>query len=183
MPKIEKHSEVIKATLIGILAVFIWGPALPIVRMVSERIGPVGYLGITMFIPAVLGIAKNALLKEPHLTKQNFKTPIFYARCACFFINYAFTTSSGKFSQQTKFTVDNFIKLHVAHNGDCLFCVFSGGTHYTTLGFHTWIIGCALQLSVGISRPGNLRDAPHLSANGHHGNLYDSDRGCRVGII
>jgi len=88
----QAHADVIKATLIGILAVFIWGPALPIVKLVSSRIGPIGYIGITSSISGLLGVIKNILGKKKILTFKVLKHPIFYLRWVCFVVNYGLAT-------------------------------------------------------------------------------------------
>jgi len=89
---LHSRADVIRATLIGVLAVLIWGPSLPIVRMVADRTGPVGYIGMSCLISGLCGVIKNILDKKKILTSEVLRHPIFYLRWLCFVVNYSLTT-------------------------------------------------------------------------------------------
>ncbi len=88
----SRRAEVTRATLIGVLAVLVWGPALPIIRMVADRTGPMGYVGISCFISGLCGVIKNVLDKKKILTPEVLRHPVFYLRWICFVVNFSLTT-------------------------------------------------------------------------------------------
>jgi drug/metabolite transporter (DMT)-like permease len=74
-------------TFVGIFSVLVWGFSLPLVRLVKEQIGILGWPAITFTAMGVLGFLSHIIRKQPFPGKAVFRNPYFYARWFFFVVN------------------------------------------------------------------------------------------------
>ena len=67
-------------TLIGSIAVIIWGISVPAVRIVEEQIGAFAFIGILFGTIGAVGLLHNKILKTPFPSKTVLLSPILWAR-------------------------------------------------------------------------------------------------------
>ncbi|MES2206197.1 MAG: EamA family transporter [Pseudomonadota bacterium] len=72
-------------TLVGLIAVLIWGVSLPAGKVVQEQIGPVAYIGILFLVTGILSLARQRFLFS--FKKAELSHPVFYLRWAFFVLH------------------------------------------------------------------------------------------------
>ncbi len=86
-------SDTTKATLIGLLAILIWGPTIPLMRLIVQQIGALGYLTLIFTGCGLLGLVK-IIHNKTTFDKAIFKHPLFYVRWLCWFIQVSFAATA-----------------------------------------------------------------------------------------
>jgi len=84
----------VNPTLIGMLAVFVWGASLPINRLIQEQIGLLASVGIIFTGAALLSLLWQCLRKTPWPDKAIFSNPLLYVRWICFVLHEALILSA-----------------------------------------------------------------------------------------
>jgi drug/metabolite transporter (DMT)-like permease len=82
----HNRAEVTRATLIGLFAIFIWGPSVPLARIMMSKLDLIGYLALVNFISGLCGLIKNAIQKTKVFTPEVVKNPLFYIRWLCYVV-------------------------------------------------------------------------------------------------
>ena len=76
-------------TLTGVFSIFVWGMALPIVRLLQEQIGILAVLGVVYVFCGTAGIIRLFTSKNPLPTIDIFKRPALYGRWIFFVVHTA----------------------------------------------------------------------------------------------
>ncbi len=70
----------VNPTLAGAFSVLVWGMALPIVKVVEDQIGPLGFMGFTYAAMVCFGVINHSIRRRPLPEETIFRNPYFYAR-------------------------------------------------------------------------------------------------------
>ncbi len=90
-----------QATLLGSLAVLIWGIALPVSRIIQSQIGRYATIGLLSLVAGLAGLAYYYLKNRKIPGKGYFKNPYLYARWSCFVIHISMiVTAIGLVSKE-----------------------------------------------------------------------------------
>ncbi len=77
----------VRATVIGSLAVLIWGFALPLIRIIEAQIGLLPTVGIVFTTAGVLGLTVQRIRRQPFPGKDVFRSRFLYLRWICFVLH------------------------------------------------------------------------------------------------
>ncbi|HWZ52334.1 MAG TPA: hypothetical protein VNW54_12810 [Granulicella sp.] len=77
----------VNPTLAAACSVLVWGSALPIVKVVEDKIGLLAFMGFTYAAMAGFGVLNHSLRRRPLLEETIFRNPYFYARWLFFVLH------------------------------------------------------------------------------------------------
>ena len=77
----------VNPTLAGAFSVLVWGMALPIVKVVEDQIGPLGFMGFTYAAMVCFGVLNHSIRRRPLPDATIFRNPYFYARWLFFVLH------------------------------------------------------------------------------------------------
>jgi drug/metabolite transporter (DMT)-like permease len=77
-----------KATLIGFVAVLIWGVSLPVARLMQDKIGMLAMLSVVYFVSGCLGIVLQYCRPSLRLRPVHFHNPALYGRWISFILYF-----------------------------------------------------------------------------------------------
>ena len=84
----------VRPTLIGTIAVLVWGLALPIFRLLEEQMGLIATMGTVSAGTGLIGLLNMFLRRQLKCDRAVFANPFFYGRWACFVLHEALIVSA-----------------------------------------------------------------------------------------